>query len=98
MAVPLELLRALLGLLSVFFAMMLGRSGAAVFRRQGRRSRMYGWLIRLVVTLFAIEWRRNLDALMIAVIVAVVLAAAVGVWMELRPRQEEEDPSKQIFQ
>jgi hypothetical protein len=97
MAVPLELLRALLGLLSVFFAVMLGRSGAAVFRRQGRRSRMYAWLVRLAITLFAIEWRHNVDALMLAVIVAVVLAAAGGVWIELRPRQEEEDPGKQIF-
>jgi hypothetical protein len=63
MPVPIELLRAMLAVLCVFFAHMLGRSAGGVFHGETRRGRMYGWLVRVLITAFAIGTGRRLGGL-----------------------------------
>ena len=63
MAVPMEFLRGLLGLLGVGAAFMAGRAAVAV--RQGRQkpSKLYGWAIRTVVCVAAIAFRNPVDTI-----------------------------------
>ncbi len=95
MPVPLDLLRVVLGLLCVFFAHMLGRA-AVEAGREGRPQRVVSWTLRTLVTGLGVAWRHGLDAIMIATLAAAAAAAAAGVWLALRPR-EEEDLTKEIF-
>ena len=88
MPVPFQLLRAILGILATFFGYMLGRSAAGAYHGKVRQSRVYAWLIRLLFASFAIAWRHDLDAVMVASIVAAALAAGAGVWTEFRPSKQ----------
>ena len=97
MPVPIELLRAVLLLLALFFGYMLGRSAAGVYKGTLRKSKMYGWLIRLLLTILAISWRSGPDTVLILLVVLGGLAVAGGAWVEMRPRKPEEDLTKQIF-
>jgi hypothetical protein len=96
MPVPVELLRAVLVLLAVFFGYMLGRSAVRVYRGAGK-GKMYGWLVRTLVTTLAASWRRGMDLLMVVLLVLLVLAIAGGAWHELRPRKPAEDLTREIF-
>lgn len=95
MPIPVDILRAALGLLCLFFAHFLGRS--IVRARRGQRARsLYGWLIRTAIAAGTILWRHGLDGV---AIVALTLAAAslvVGAWDEQRPKKQE-DLTKEIF-
>lgn len=97
MPVPIELLRAVLVLLAVFFGFMLGRSSALVYRGVQGKSRMYGWLVRTVLTVLAATWRHGVDRLVVILLAAVALAVAGGAWDALRPRKPPEDLSRRIF-
>lgn len=96
MPVPVELLRAVLVLLAVFFGYMVGRSAVRVYRGAGK-GKMYGWLVRTLVTTLAASWRRGLDLLMVVLLISLAAAIAGGAWQELRPRKPPEDLSKEIF-
>ena len=76
--VPLELLRALLVPLAVFFGFMLGRSMVRVYRGAQRRSRMYGWLVRTLITVLAASWHYGVDRLIMVLLAALALAIAGG--------------------
>lgn len=91
MPVPIEFLRGILGVLCVLFAHMLGRAGAGVYQGVLRKPRMYGWLVRTLVTGLAVMWRSGLDTVTLAVWAAAALAAAAGAWLQLRPREPEEE-------
>ena len=88
--VPLDFLRGLLGALCVFFAHFLGRSAVGVYRGSLKKSRVYGWLLRTVVTAAAIVWRKGLDLIAVVVFALAAIALALGAWAELRPRQQED--------
>ncbi len=94
--VPLSLIRAVLGLLTVFFAHFLGRSLMRLKQKRETGGRVAPWLLRFALALGAILWSGGWDA---TAIVTVVLAGASGVWgawQERSPR-EPEDLSSRIF-
>lgn len=76
MPVPINLMRALLGLLGLFFAHMLGRSVAAARRRKQPKRILYTWILRTVVALGGVCYAA-IDALSVA---ALALAAACFAW------------------
>ena len=96
MAVPVEFLRGVLGLLCIFFAHVAGRTSAAVYGGRGRRSRAYSWHIRMVVCGGALLFRHEIDAVVIAVYVLAAAAYGAGWWLESRPKKEE-DLTREIF-
>ena len=96
MPVPLDILRAVLGLLCVFFAHFLGRSIVRLRRGLQRPRNFYGWLIRMAIAGGVILWRRGFDAISIATLVLAAASLALGVWDEQRPKKQE-DLTKQIF-
>ncbi len=97
MAVPLEFLRGVLGLLCVSFGHMAGRSAVRVRKGEQRVSKLYGWIIRATITALAVAWRHGLDGVTVMVLAAAVVSAAAGAWIESRPRKPEEDLSKELF-
>jgi hypothetical protein len=96
MAVPLNLLRALLGLFCIFFAYLLGRSIIRLRRGLQRPRSLYGWLIRMLVTAAAILWGRGLDRIAVVVYVLAAASLALGIWDERRPKKQE-DLTRQMF-
>jgi hypothetical protein len=96
MPVPFDLMRAVLALLGVFFAVNLGRGATRAYERRPRPA-WRGWLIRLVLTLLAVSFRRGLDAVTVAALVLSAAAIAGGAWLELRPRKPEEDLTSKMF-
>ena len=96
MAVPLDLLRAMLALLCLFFAHFLGRSIVRVRRGVQKPRHLYGWLIRALITAAVIFWRGGWDAITIASFALSAGSLGLGIWMEQRPRQEE-DLTREIF-
>ncbi len=93
--VPLNVVRAALGLLTVFFAHFLGRT--LVRRRQGRPgARLGGWAIRFALALGAILWSGGWDATAIITLAGAALAGGYGAWQESRPKKDE-DLSELMF-
>jgi len=97
MPVPIDFLRGMLGLLCLFFAHMLGRAAARAHKGTARVSRAYSWTLRTLVTFGAILWRHGFDAVSIVVLVLSLVSAALGVWLETRPKPPQEDLTSQIF-
>ena len=96
MPVPLEFLRGMLVVMALFFAYMAGRSLVGVQRRRVQKSKLYAWLIRLVVCAGAAAYRHPFDLLDAALCLLAALALAAGYWDEKRPRTEE-DLSREMF-
>ena len=96
MPIPLDILRVLLALLSIFFAHFLGRSIVRLRRGLQRPRNLYGWLIRLVLTLGAVLWHRGLDGIAILAYTLSAASLVVGFWDEQRPKPHDDLP-KQIF-
>jgi len=94
--IPLDILRGFLGLLSLFFAHFLGRAIVRVRVRHERPRKLYGWLVRTLITVFAILYRRGFDAIAIASLALAAASLAAGVWDEYRPKHEE-DLTGQMF-
>ena len=95
MPIPVDFLRAVLGLLCVFFAHFLGRSMVRVRRGLPARS-LYGWLIRTAITAGAILWHRGMDGVSIGAFTLAAASLVVGVWDEQRPKRQE-DLTREIF-
>ena len=95
MAVPVDFLRGVLGVLCIFFAHMAGRS-VVVVRRGGKVSRLYAWLIRTLLCAVILIFRRRIDAIAISVWALAAVAFGVGLWSASRQRREE-DLTHQMF-
>jgi hypothetical protein len=96
MAVPLEFLRGLLGLLGMGAAFMAGRSAVAVRQGWQKPSRLYGWAIRTAVCVVAVAFRNPVDTVDLTVWALAALAFAGGMWSTLR-RKPPEDLTRRIF-
>ena len=96
MPVPTEFLRGVLGLLCVFFAYMAGRSATIVRQGIGKRTRLYGWVIRMVLCGAAVVFRNSVDAVAIGVWTLAALAFAAGMWGASHQKPQE-DLTDQIF-
>jgi hypothetical protein len=96
MAVPIEFLRGLLGIVGMGAAYMAGRSVAAVRRGWQKPSRLYGWVIRTAVCMVAVAFRNPVDT--VDLIVWVLAAAAFAGGMRRVSRQKpREDLAHLIF-
>jgi hypothetical protein len=94
--IPLDILRGFLGLLLMFFAHFLGRAIVRVRVRHEPPRKLYGWLVRALVTTLAILYQRGFDSIAIAELALAAASLAAGVWDENRPRREE-DLTGQMF-
>jgi len=83
------LLRAVIGLLAVFFAHYLGRSTVALVQRREARFRTITWTLRVTVCVMAVLWGVGLDVLSVMVLVLALLSLAGGVWRQLHPPKHE---------
>jgi hypothetical protein len=89
MPVSLDVLRGLLGALSIFFAHFLGRTIVKVGKGKERRRPLFTWALRFALTVGAVCYRA-VDKLALVVLLLDVLAFAVGWWDEWRPKHEED--------
>ena len=92
-----EPFQVLLGLLGVFFAHFLGRSGVRLARRQAARARFIAWLLRTAACLYAVVWFGGFRLVSIVVLALAALSLAWGVFDEYRPKKEPEDLTKLMF-
>jgi TctA family transporter len=88
--VPIQLLRVALAALAVVFAYALGRVGVRLHRNKQPYTKALTWVLRTTLCVFAVFWRRGFDATSIATLALVAVSLALGVFMEQRPRHDEE--------
>jgi len=96
MPVSIEFLRGVLGLLGIGCAYMIGRSVIAVRKGWQKISRLYGWIIRGVLCLFAIALRFPLDFVDILVWALAFVAFSIALWSTSRQKPDE-DLTRTIF-
>jgi len=96
MAIPIEFLRGVLGLLSVVCGYMAGRTIVALRRGWQKPSRLYGWIIRLTLCLVAVAIRHPVDIVDIAVWAVTAAAFSAALWDTSR-KKESEDLTHTIF-
>jgi len=96
MPASLWIARLVLALLCVGFAHMLGRVAARSFGQGARSAGLWRWVLRTVVAGLGLLWRAGLDWLSITAYALAALAAAYGIYLERRPRKQE-DLSRLIF-
>ncbi len=89
--------RLTLGALAVAFAYATGRMGLRVYRGTARMPQLATWMFRVLAAMLAALWVSWRDYVAIGVVICVLISAAVGAWMESRPKQNEEDLSSLIF-
>jgi hypothetical protein len=94
--VPMEFIRGVLGLLCLFFGYMAGRATAAVHKGQIRATRLYTWILRMVVCSGALVIRHPLDGVVVAVWTLELAAFGVGYYMVLHQKPPE-DLTHEIF-
>jgi hypothetical protein len=98
MAVPIDFLRGLIGVIGIGCAYMLARAIVGVRTGQARVSRVYGWVIRLTLCLAAVWYpeRGSVDTADVAIWLLAVAAFAVAYWEASRVKKEE-DLAHEIF-
>jgi|SRR4051795_5168291 len=94
--VPIEFIRGVLGLLCLFFAHMAGRSAAAVAKGRMRPTRLYTWILRMVVCSAGLIIRHPIDNVVIAVWLLELAVFGAGYWMVLHEKPPE-DLTHEIF-
>ena len=90
MAVPIEFLRGVLGVIGIGCAYMTGRTAAAVRKGWHKPSRLYGWIIRTVVCLAAVAFRHWLDGVDIVIWALAALAFSAALRNMSREKQPED--------
>jgi|MudIll2142460700_1097286.scaffolds.fasta_scaffold350883_2 chromate transport protein ChrA len=93
---PIGLFQILLGALGVFFAHSLGRSAVKLHSGQISRGTTIGWALRTTVCVYAVFYFGGLHWPFVLVLVLALANLAFGVWLESRPKHDE-DLSKVMF-
>ena|ERR1039458_8112929 len=96
MAVPIEFLRGVLGVICIGCAYMTGRTVATVRKGWHKPSRLYGWIVRMVLCLAAVAFRHPVDVVDIVIWALSAVAFSSACWNMSREK-EEEDLSHTIF-
>ena len=91
-----QVFRVVLGVLCVFFAYMAGRSAAMVRLERQKKTRLYGWLIRMVLCGAAVIYRQGIDVVSIVSWALAALAFVGAMWVASHPKPPE-DLTDQIF-
>jgi hypothetical protein len=94
--VSMEFVRGVLGLLCLFFGYMGGRSAAAVSKGNARATRLYTWILRMVVCSAGLVIRSPIDGLVIAIWGLEIALFVLGYWMALHQKPAE-DLTHEIF-
>src|SRR6266540_3176520 len=89
--------RLTLGALAVAFAFATGRMGMRVYRGTARMPQLATWMFRVLAAMLAALWVSWHDRVALGVVIGVVIAAALGAWLESRPKHDDEDLSSLIF-
>jgi len=90
------MIRGVLGVIALLSAFMAGRALLGARRGYFKISRLYRWLVRLVLCLVAMAWRQPVDTIAIVTWLLVAAAFGWGYWDASRPR-EQEDLTDRIF-
>lgn len=96
MAVPIEFLRGVLGVICIGCAYMTGRSVVTVRKGWQKPSRLYGWIIRLTVCLAAVAFRHTVDIVDIVIWALSAVSFSAALWDMSRERKQE-DLTRTIF-
>ena len=80
MHVPIEFLRGLIGFIGIGCAYLAGRSTVAVRKGWQKRSRLTGWILRMVLCFAAVAFRHPLDFADVAVVALGAVAFSAAVW------------------
>jgi hypothetical protein len=94
--VPTEFLRGVLALLCLFFGHMGGRAAGSVAKGRQKITRLYSWLIRMLLASWALAFRHEIDAVIVGVWALEAIAFAAGYWLVLRQKPPE-DLTHEIF-
>jgi hypothetical protein len=95
-SIPIEFLRGVLGVLCVFFAHMAGRSAGAVRLGRQRPSRLYMWIVRVLLCAVFVFFRQGLDFVAILVTSFSVIAFGSGMYL-ITHQKPPEDLTHEIF-
>ena len=87
---PVQLMRIMLMLLTLFFAHFLGRVYARLRRDRLPWTKGLTWVLRTAVGMFAVLWTGGLDTIGVATMLLGAASLAAGVGVEYRPRKHEE--------
>jgi hypothetical protein len=94
--VPVEFIRGVLGLSCLFFGHMGGRCAANLAKGGVRASKLYTWVLRMLVCSVGLVIRHPVDPLVIGIWVLEAAAFGAGYWMVLHQKPPE-DLTHQIF-
>ena len=78
------ILRAVLGGMAVYFALMWGRSAMRLYRAGQPQFRGVSWALRTIATLLGVCWP-GVDPVAVAIVVVAALAFAVGATRNAEP-------------
>src|SRR5271165_5015789 len=98
MPLPIDFMRGLVGVIGIGCAFMLARVVAALRAGQVRISKLYGWLLRLILCLAGVWYpvRGDVDTADIVIWTLAAAAFAVGYWDATREKKQE-DLTHEIF-
>src|SRR4051812_18554 len=94
--VPMEFIRGVLGFLCLFFGHMGGRAAAAVSKGRQKLTRLYTWILRMVLCSAALTIRHSIDTLVLIIWTLELAVFAAGYWMVLHQKPPE-DLTHEIF-
>ncbi len=96
MAVPIEFLRGVLGVICIGCAYMTGRTFGAVRKGWSKPSKLYAWIIRTTVCLVAVAFRHPLDIVDIVIWALAAAAFSAALW-DVSREKKTEDLTHTIF-
>ena len=98
MPLPIDFMRGLVGVIGIGCAFMLARVVAALRAGQVRVSRMFSWLLRLIVCLAAVWYpvRGAVDTADLVIWTLAIAAFAAGFWNATHEKKPE-DLTHEIF-
>jgi len=88
-----EFVRGIIGFIAIACAFMTGRTIATVHKGWHKLSRLYGWIVRLILCLGAVAFRHPLDTIDVVIGALSAVALSAALWDNLREKKEEEPPS-----
>jgi hypothetical protein len=91
------LLKVAIGLFCVVFAHFLGRALARKERPKRRGTSTSSWALRTLLAAGALAWPSGTDWLAIAVYAFAAASAALGFFLQNRPKKPDEDLTSQMF-
>lgn len=85
-----HLLRLILGVLCVLFAIPFGRSYWRLRNGHEKQSKTIGWGLRTLITGAATSWGAGFDLVTLSVLIGAAVGFGVGCYLEWRPKHEDE--------